>query len=86
MARKRSGKSSEMTVSEAGRKRGQTLRNERGPRFFEEIGKKGGQRVRELIQSVKKGAPGGVTRSGAPEREGQPGREAWPKTRSPSVR
>ncbi len=57
MARKRSGKSSAMTVSEAGKKGGQTLRDERGPRFFEEIGKKGAQRVRELIESVKKGHP-----------------------------
>ena len=43
-----------MTVAEAGRKGGETVRNERGREFYEEIGHKGGQRVRELIEAGKK--------------------------------
>ena len=42
-----------MTVSEAGRKGGITVRDERGHAFYEEIGKKGGQKVRELIERGK---------------------------------
>ncbi len=42
-----------MTVSEAGRKGGIAVRDERGHAFYEEIGKKGGQKVRELIQRGK---------------------------------
>nr|PZM94186.1 MAG: Em GEA1 (EM1) [Pseudomonadota bacterium] len=50
-----------MTVREAGRKGGliggrkggQTVLRERGPQFYSEIGKKGGQRVRELIALAK---------------------------------
>ncbi len=42
-----------MTVSEAGRKGGITVRDERGHAFYEEIGRKGGQRVRELIERGK---------------------------------
>ncbi|HLV60431.1 MAG TPA: hypothetical protein VKY51_03420 [Fredinandcohnia sp.] len=43
-----------MSVQEAGRKGGETVLQQRGPEFFSEIGKKGGQRVRELIQAGKK--------------------------------
>ncbi len=42
-----------MTVSEAGRKGGITVRDERGHAFYEEIGRKGGQKVRELIARGK---------------------------------
>jgi uncharacterized protein len=42
-----------MTVSEAGRKGGIAVRDERGHAFYEEIGKKGGQKVRELIERGK---------------------------------
>ncbi|MFT3916083.1 MAG: hypothetical protein QM704_18940 [Anaeromyxobacteraceae bacterium] len=42
-----------MTVSEAGRKGGIAVRDERGHAFYEEIGRKGGQRVRELIERGK---------------------------------
>ncbi len=42
-----------MTVSEAGRKGGIAVRDERGHAFYEEIGRKGGQKVRELIQRGK---------------------------------
>lgn len=36
-----------------GRKGGLTVLRERGPQFYSEIGKKGGQRVRELIALAK---------------------------------
>ena len=42
-----------MTVSDAGRKGGITVRDERGHAFYEEIGRKGGQKVRELIERGK---------------------------------
>jgi hypothetical protein len=42
-----------MTVSEAGRKGGIAVRDERGHAFYEEIGRKGGQKVRELIERGK---------------------------------
>ena len=42
-----------MTVSEAGRKGGITVRDGRGHAFYEEIGRKGGQKVRELIERGK---------------------------------
>jgi general stress protein YciG len=64
MAIRRSGSSSNvnrggarggMTVQEAGRKGGETVLNERGPEFFSQIGRKGGQKVRELINAGKRG-------------------------------
>ncbi len=42
-----------MTVREAGRKGGETTSERYGPEFYEEIGHKGGQKVRELIQKGK---------------------------------
>ena len=44
-----------MTVQEAGRKGGETVLQERGPGFFSQIGRKGGQKVRELINAGKRG-------------------------------
>ncbi|MBI3946488.1 MAG: Em GEA1 (EM1) [Armatimonadetes bacterium] len=44
----------EMTVREAGRKGGETTSERYGHEFYEEIGQKGGQRVRDLIQKGKK--------------------------------
>ncbi|MDI1447114.1 KGG domain-containing protein [Polyangium sp. 6x1] len=46
-------KKGQMTVEEAGRKGGETVRDERGSEFYSEIGHKGGQRVRELIEEGK---------------------------------
>lgn len=43
-----------MTVREAGRKGGAATSGKYGPEFYEEIGHKGGQKVRELIQKGKK--------------------------------
>lgn len=42
-----------MTVEEAGRMGGEKVRDERGPEFYSEIGHKGGQRVKELIEEGK---------------------------------
>jgi len=50
-----------MTVQEAGRKGGliggrkggETVKAERGVAFYQEIGRKGGQRVRALIEAGK---------------------------------
>ena len=52
----------EMTVREAGhkggaiggKKGGETTLERYGPEFYEEIGKKGGQKVRELIAEGKR--------------------------------
>jgi general stress protein YciG len=44
----------DMTVREAGRKGGETTAERHGHEFYEEIGKKGGQKVRELIEEGKK--------------------------------
>src|SRR5690606_9940212 len=60
-AREPANGSGSMSVREAGRKGGliggrkggQTVLRERGPQFYSEIGKKGGQRVRELIALAK---------------------------------
>ncbi len=46
-------KKTEMTVREAGHKGGSTTKQRYGEGFYEEIGKKGGQKVRELIQRGK---------------------------------
>ncbi len=46
-----------MTVSEAGRKGGETTSKKYGPEFYEQIGhkggEKGGRRVKELIEKGK---------------------------------
>jgi general stress protein YciG len=42
-----------MTVQEAGRMGGETVRDKYGPEFYSEIGHKGGQRVKELIEEGK---------------------------------
>lgn len=50
MSDKKRGK---MTVEEAGRKGGEKTAETHGPEFYSEIGSKGGQRVRRLIQEGK---------------------------------
>jgi len=42
-----------MTVKEAGRKGGNTTKQRYGEGYYESIGKKGGQKVRELIKKGK---------------------------------
>ncbi|HMK48326.1 MAG TPA: Em GEA1 (EM1) [Methanocella sp.] len=51
MARKET--KGEMTVKEAGRKGGNTTKQRYGEGYYENIGKKGGQKVRELIKRGK---------------------------------
>jgi general stress protein YciG len=51
-----------MTVQEAGRRGGQKTAQTHGKEFYEAIGHKGGQRVKELIEEGKR------ARGMAPER------------------
>ncbi len=50
------GEKGKMTVSEAGRKGGRTTARKYGREFYEEIGHKGGQKVKELIERGKRAA------------------------------
>lgn len=50
MSREKKGK---MTVAEAGRLGGERTSQTRGEKFYSEIGRKGGQKVRRLIQEGK---------------------------------
>jgi len=43
-----------LTVAEAGRKGGTTVRDRYGHEFYEEIGKKGGRKVRDLIAAGRR--------------------------------
>jgi uncharacterized protein len=43
----------DMTVKEAGRRGGETTKRNHGHDFYVQIGHKGGQKVRELIQRGK---------------------------------
>jgi len=43
-----------MTVGEAGRKGGKSTLKKYGPKFYETIGKKGGQKVKKLIEQGKR--------------------------------
>jgi general stress protein YciG len=43
-----------ITVKEAGRRGGNTTKARYGPGYYEAIGKKGGQKVRQLIAAGKK--------------------------------
>ena len=45
-----------MTVREAGRKGGEVTAQRHGPQFYEEIGRKGGQKVKQLIEQGKRAA------------------------------
>ncbi len=58
MAAQQDPKKGQMTVEEAGRKGGETVREERGPEFYSEIGQKGGQRVREVNEEGKRAEQG----------------------------
>jgi general stress protein YciG len=47
-----------MTVREAGRKGGRATKARHGPEFYEAIGRKGVQRVRQLVQQAKRAQRG----------------------------
>jgi general stress protein YciG len=47
-----------MTVREAGRKGGEVTAQRHGPQFYEEIGRKGGQKVKQLIEQGKRAQRG----------------------------
>ncbi len=52
--RSRKEEKGKMTVQEAGKKGGMKTAETHGREFYEEIGHKGGQRVKELIEEGKK--------------------------------
>jgi general stress protein YciG len=58
MANKSQTQGGGMTVREAGRKGGEVTARRHGPAFYEEIGRKGGQKVKELIEQGKRAQQG----------------------------
>jgi len=47
-------KKGKMTVGEAGKKGGKTTLKKYGPSFYQDIGKKGGNKVKKLIEAGKR--------------------------------
>jgi len=69
-----------MTVQEAGRRGGERTAATHGREFYEEIGHKGGQRVRELIEQGKR------AQGADPETRSRSSRSASSSTASTSER
>src|SRR5438477_458998 len=75
-----------MTVSEAGRKGGERVRDERGVEFYEEIGRKGGETVKaerghEFYEQIGRKGGESVRASRGPEFYSQIGHKGGQKVR-----
>ena len=86
MIKTRSNGKGGMTVSEAGRKGGERVRDERGVEFYQEIGRKGGETVKaerghEFYEQIGKKGGESVRAARGPEFYSQIGHKGGQKVR-----